>query len=85
MNRTFGLGPSSAVTLKYYRVRCALGLEDSFHPKGCAGLVYLLTEAPHIGDVECLRRLFFGWLFTYLLSSRFDKGLPGNEPLEYNY
>ena len=47
-------GPSSAVTLKYYRVKCALGLEDSFHPKGCAGLVYLLTEAPHIGDVECL-------------------------------
>ena len=47
----------------------ALGLEDSFHPKGCTGLLYLLTEDPHIGNVECFQWLFNWWLFTYLLSS----------------
>ena len=36
-----------------YLLQCALGLEDSFHPKGCTGLLNLLTEAPHIGDMEC--------------------------------
>ena len=50
-------------------LQCTLGLEDSLCPKGCTCLLDLLTEGPHIRDVECLQWLFlFWWLFTYPLS-----------------
>ena len=51
-------------------LQCTLGLEDSFHSKGSTGLLNLLTETSHIGEVECLQWLLF-FCFTCLLSPRF--------------
>ena len=51
-------------------LQCTLRLEDSFHSKGSTGLVNLLTETSHIGEVECLQWLLFFCLMC-LLSLRF--------------
>ena len=51
-------------------LQCALRLEDSFHSKGSTGLLNLLTETSHIGELECLQWLLF-FCFTCLLSLRF--------------
>ena len=49
--------------------QCTLGLEDSCNCKERTGHLNLLTEAPHIRDVQHLQWfLFFWWLSTYLLS-----------------
>ena len=38
-------------------LQCTLGLEDRFHSKRSTGLLNLLTETLHIGEVECLQWL----------------------------